>query len=106
MAKSMLQTKTNPLSYNRVPFDSLKMGKPIKAKYPKGSVLGAPGVTTNSQLKKRMGAKAYGAIPTMSSYKKGGTVKKTGPALLHNGEKVLSVSQKKKLAKQLSRNYS
>ena len=35
------------------------------------------------------------ANSTIPSYKKGGTVKKTGPALLHKGEKVLTTGQKK-----------
>ena len=32
----------------------------------------------------------------MPSYKKGGTVKKTGPALVHKGEKITPVSKAKK----------
>lgn len=35
--------------------------------------------------------------PAMPSYKKGGIVKKTGPALVHAGEKIIPV--KKKTAK-------
>lgn len=35
-------------------------------------------------------------VPTMPSYKKGGIVKKTGPALVHKGEKIIPV---KKVAK-------
>ncbi len=32
MAKNILQTKTDPLSYNRVPFEDLKLNKPAKKK--------------------------------------------------------------------------
>lgn len=34
--------------------------------------------------------------PKMPSYKKGGTVKKTGPALVHKGEKIQPVKAKSK----------
>jgi hypothetical protein len=33
----------------------------------------------------------------MPSYKKGGTVKKTGPALVHKGEKVIPKEKAKKM---------
>lgn len=38
------------------------------------------------------------AAKKMDSYKKGGMVKKTGPAKLHKGERVLTVAQAKKPA--------
>ncbi len=94
---NVLQKKNNPLSYQRVDWGSLKnttpKSKPAKAAYPKGTVIGTGAATNTNQLKKAMGSKAYNAIP---SYKKGGKVKKTGPAKLHKGEHVLTKKQASK----------
>ena len=50
-------------------------------------------------LSKAVNKKAVSAI---DSYKKGGKVKRTGKALLHKGEVVLTVSQAKSLKKALA----
>ena len=39
---------------------------------------------------------AKALVNKVQSYKKGGTVKKTGLALVHKGEKVIPVKKKKK----------
>jgi hypothetical protein len=36
-----------------------------------------------------------GVVDRLPSYKKGGDVKKTGPAYLHKGEKVLKAEEKR-----------
>jgi hypothetical protein len=46
-------------------------------------------------------AQAVAAEPPMPSFKKGGLVKKTGPARLHKGERVLTVAQVASLKKML-----
>jgi len=37
----------------------------------------------------------------MPAYKKGGTVKKTGPAVVHKGEKIIPANKVKKVEKAL-----
>ena len=45
-------------------------------------------------------SKAFQTNSLLSSYKKGGKVKNTGPAFLHKGERVLNTKQTKKYDKQ------
>ena len=50
-------------------------------------------------LARAVSARATEAAMPMDSYKKGGVVKRTGKALLHKGEVVLTVAQRKALKK-------
>lgn len=70
----------------------------------------AASVPSTSSVDKVNTGKAakYGSKPgekrpdQMDSYKKGGKVKKTGPAYMHKGEGVLTVKKRKKIKKQIS----
>lgn len=50
-------------------------------------------------LARAVSARASEAVAAPAAYKKGGVVKKTGRALVHKGEVVLTVSQRKALKK-------
>ena len=50
-------------------------------------------------LARAVSARASEAVAAPAAYKKGGVVKKTGRALVHKGEVVLTVAQRKALKK-------
>ena len=52
-------------------------------------------------LSRAVSSKAASAVSGMPSYAKGGVVKKTGPARVHKGERVLTVKQHAALKKML-----
>jgi hypothetical protein len=56
-------------------------------------------MVTGKKLGQALNQRAIGAAT--ASYKKGGVVKKTGRALVHKGEVVLSVAQRKAMKKLL-----
>lgn len=57
-------------------------------------------MVTGKKLGQALNQRAIGAA-NAGSYKKGGVVKKTGRALVHRGEVVLSVAQRKAMKKLL-----
>lgn len=84
--KTLLATNSSPLSYSRVPFEN------YKDTTPKDNPVSWPA---------RQGMKA-GTVIGAPSYKKGGTVKKTGLALVHKGEKVIPKNKVEKKKKDLA----
>lgn len=50
-------------------------------------------------LSRAVSDRAVQAVASPAMYKKGGVVKKTGKALVHKGEKVLTMAQRKALMK-------
>ena len=56
-------------------------------------------MVTGKKLGQALNERAIGAVA--GSYAKGGLVKKTGRALVHRGETVLSVAQKRAIKKML-----
>jgi hypothetical protein len=59
--------------------------------------------TASGQLARRKEATNKAIEGKMPEYKKGGMVKKTGPAKLHKGERVLTKSQTKQMSKRMSK---
>ena len=64
-----------------------------------GTITQGSRMITGKKLGRAINERAVGAVNTMPSYKKGGKVKKTGPARLHKGEVVLKASVVKALKK-------
>ena len=64
-----------------------------------GAITEGSRMLTGKKLGRAINERAVGAVSTMPSYKKGGKVKKTGPARLHKGEVVLKASVVKSLKK-------
>ena len=63
-----------------------------------GAITEGSKMLTGKKLGRALNERAVGAV-SMPSYKKGGKVKKTGPARLHKGEVVLKASVVKALKK-------
>ena len=62
---------------------------------PKPAKPAPPPPPKNEDVGKNINDRRKKEQEVMQSYKKGGTVKKTGPANLHKGERVLTVKQSK-----------
>ena len=66
-----------------------------------GAITEGSRMLTGKKLGRALNERAVGAVSTMPSYKKGGKVKKTGPARLHKGEVVIPAASVKHLKKLL-----
>ena len=64
-----------------------------------GTITQGSKMLTGKKLARAVNSKAVESVGAMPSYKKGGRVKKTGPARLHNGEVVLNAGAVKALKK-------
>lgn len=67
-----------------------------------GAIKSASRQLLGKDLSRAVSTRAASAVaPPMPSFAKGGTVKKTGPARVHKGERVLTVKQHAALKKML-----
>jgi len=74
--------------------DDSKKGSPRKGAEAAGRALNEAGVRQLEEIASRAGADSA-RNTNVPSYKRGGKVRKSGPALLHRGEKVRSGKRKK-----------
>ena len=64
-----------------------------------GAVKEGSKMLLGKDLSRAVSSRAVGALASPPAYAKGGVVKKTGIAKVHKGEKVLTLTQRRALAK-------
>lgn len=73
-----------------------RVGKALKWM---GAIKQGSKMLLGKDLSRAVSQKAVQAVASPAMYKKGGVVKKTGKALVHRGEKVLTLAERKQLKK-------